>query len=131
MAEPAKNGRLRGWLTRNLPQRGTIHNYRLLRPFARRLAQPNLWHLNNRSIPRGVAIGLGIGIIIPFMHMVLAALAAVPARANVMVAAACTLIVNPLTMPPMYYAAMKIGQWELRHDVIVDQHAAEQVSGEL
>jgi uncharacterized protein (DUF2062 family) len=48
-----------------------------------------------------------------------------------MIAAACTLIVNPLTIPPMYYAALKIGQWELRHDVLVDQQAAEHVSGEL
>jgi len=95
------------------------------------LSQPNLWHLNNRSIPRGVAIGLGVGIIIPFMHMVIAALVAIPARANVMLAVGCTLVVNPLTMPPMYYAALKIGQWELRHDVLVDQRAAEQVSGEL
>jgi uncharacterized protein (DUF2062 family) len=121
----------RGWLSDQLPRRGTIHRYRLLRPFAHQLSQPNLWHLNNRSIPRGVAIGLGIGIIIPFMHMVIAALAAIPARANVMIAVACTLVVNPLTIPPMYYAALKIGQWELRHDVIVDQQAAENVSGEL
>lgn len=131
MAEPVKTGTLRGWLASHLPDRNTIHQYRLLRPFAHHLSQPNLWHLNNRSIPRGVAIGLGVGIIIPFMHMVIAALVAIPARANVMLAAGCTLIINPLTMPPMYYAALKIGQWELRHDVLVDQRAAEQVSGQL
>lgn len=131
MAEQTYFRVARGWLSNHLPQRGTIHRYRLLRPFADQLSQPNLWHLNNRSIPRGVAIGLGIGIIIPFMHMVIAALAAIPARANVMVAVACTLVVNPLTIPPMYYAALKIGQWELRQNVIVDQQAAQQVSGEL
>jgi uncharacterized protein len=131
MAEPEKPGAIREWLSRLLPRRDTIHQNRLLRPFARQLAQPNLWHLNHRSIPRGVAIGLGVGIIIPVMHIVVAALAAVPARANVMIAAACTLIVNPLTMPPMYYAALRIGQWELHQDAMVNQHAAEQVSGEL
>ena len=131
MADSRTIGGVRGWLSKQLPQRETIHRYRLLRPFARQLTQPNLWHLNNRSIPRGVAIGLGIGIIIPFMHMVIAALAAIPARANVMIAVACTLVVNPLTIPPMYYAALKIGQWELRQEVIIDPHAAEQVSGEL
>jgi uncharacterized protein (DUF2062 family) len=131
MAEPAKSGGLRGWLSRQIPQRHTIHHNWLLRPFARHLAQPNLWHLNHRSIPRAVAIGLGVGIIIPVMHIVVAALAAVPARANVMIAAACTLVVNPLTMPPIYYAALRIGQWELHQDAMVNQHAAEQVSGEL
>jgi uncharacterized protein (DUF2062 family) len=119
------------WLNRHLPRRETIHQYRLLRPFARRLSQPDLWHLNRRSVPRAVAIGLGLGIIIPFMHMVLAALVAIPARANVVVAAACTLIVNPLTIPPMYYAAYRIGQWELRQETIVDPTAAAHASGEL
>ena len=122
---------MRRWITNQLPRRETIGNNWLLRPFARQLSQPNLWHLNNRSIPRAVAIGLGLGIIIPFMHMVLAALVAIPARANVAVAAACTLLVNPLTIPPMYYAAYKIGRWELREETIVDPSAAAHISGEL
>src|SRR5436190_17541065 len=98
-------GNARRWLISLLPRRETIGNNWLLRPFGRQLSRPNLWHLNNRSIPRAVAIGLGVGIIIPIMHMVIAALLAIPARANVAVAAACTLVVNPLTIPPIYYAA--------------------------
>ena len=78
-----------------------------------------------------MAIGLGLGIVIPIMHMVLAALAAIPARANIAVAVAFTLVVNPLTIPPMYYAAYRIGQWELRQETIVDPQAAAHVSGEL
>ena len=50
------------------------------------------------------------------MHIVIAAILAIPARANVAIAAACTLVVNPLTIPPMYYAAYRIGSWELHHD---------------
>jgi len=119
------------WLNRHLPRRETIHQYWLLRPFARHLSQPDLWHLNRRSVPRAVAIGLGVGMIIPVMHMVLAALVAIPARANVAIAVACTLVVNPLTIPPMYYAAYRIGQWELREERIVDPQAAAHVSGEL
>jgi uncharacterized protein (DUF2062 family) len=121
----------RRWVTNQLPRRETIGNNWLLRPFARQLSQPNLWHLNNRSIPRAVAIGLGVGMIIPFMHMILAALLAIPARANVAVAAACTLVVNPLTIPAMYYAAYKIGRWELRQETIVDPSSAVHISGEL
>jgi len=122
---------LRRWITSQLPRRETVGNVWLLRPFAHQLSQPNLWHLNNRSVPRAVAIGLGVGIIIPFMHMVLAALVAIPARANVGLAAACTLVVNPLTIPPMYYAAYKIGRWELREETIVDPTSAAHISGEL
>jgi uncharacterized protein (DUF2062 family) len=120
----------RGWLRRHIPTRETIDSYRLLRPFARRLRRPELWHLNHRSVPRGVALGLGVGIVIPFMHIVLAALLAIPARANVMLAAAMTLVVNPITIPPMYYAAYHIGRWELRHDAI-DPVGAKEASSEL
>jgi uncharacterized protein (DUF2062 family) len=121
-----------GWLKRHLPTRDTIDSYRLLRPFAKRLRRPDLWHMNHRSVPRGVAVGLGIGMIVPVMHIFLAALIAIPARANVAIAAACTLLVNPLTIPPMYYAAYKIGSWELRHDSIaVDPAAAREASSEL
>lgn len=120
------------WLKRHIPTRESIHQYRLLRPFARHLSRPELWRMTRRSVPRAVALGLGVGVIIPFMHVVIAAILAIPARANVAIAGAFTLVVNPLTIPPMYYAAYRIGAWELHHDAsLVDPAAAEQVSGEL
>jgi uncharacterized protein (DUF2062 family) len=124
-------GGLRGWIRHHVPRRETVDSYRLLRPFAKQLRQPNLWHLNHRSVPRGVALGLGVGVIIPFMHVVVAAILAIPVRANVALAAAFTLVVNPLTIPPMYIAAYHIGRWELRHDAVIDPDAAKQASGEL
>jgi uncharacterized protein (DUF2062 family) len=132
MAEPgAGSGRMR-WLTRHIPTRETIGDYRLLRPFAPHLTHPSLWRMSRRSVPRGVAVGLFVAIIMPFMHTVIAALLAIPTRANVAVAAVVTLVVNPLTMGPMYYAAYHIGSWELHHDSqIVDPAAAAQLSGEL
>jgi uncharacterized protein (DUF2062 family) len=120
------------WLTRHIPTRDTVEHYRLLRPFAPHLRHPSLWRLNRRSVPRGVAVGLFVAIIIPFMHTFIAALLAIPTRANVAVAAVFTLVVNPLTIPPMYYAAYRIGSWELRHEgPLVDPAAAERLSGEL
>lgn len=120
------------WLTRHIPTRDTIHEYRLLRPFAPHLTHPSLWRMSRRSVPRGVAVGLFVAIIMPFMHTVIAALLAIPTRANVAVAAVITLVVNPLTMGPMYYTAYHIGAWELHHDSrIVDPNAAAQISGEL
>ena len=92
-------------LARRLPTRETIENNRLLRPFARHLGGHDLWHLNHRSMPRGVALGLGIGILVPFLHIVLVAIIAIPARANILLAAAVTMAINPLTMPPLYYTA--------------------------
>lgn len=119
------------WIAPHIPRRENIHRYRLLRPFAARLSRSDLWRLNHRSVPRAVAVGLGVGIIIPVLHMVIAALVAVPTRANVAIAAGTTLVVNPLTIPPMYYAAYRIGTWELRKETIVDAEQAAHVSGEL
>lgn len=132
MAEPGpSSGRMR-WLTRHIPTRETIGEYRLLRPFAGHLSHPSLWRMSRRSVPRGVAVGLFVAIIMPFMHTVIAALLAIPTRANVAVAAVITLVVNPLTMGPMYYAAYHIGAWELHHDgQLVDPSAVAQLSGEL
>jgi uncharacterized protein len=86
--------------------------------------------MNHRSVPRGVALGLGVGVIIPFMHTFVAAILAIPLRANVWLAAAFTLVVNPITIPPMYFAAYHIGRWELRHDAI-GPAAAKEASSEL
>jgi uncharacterized protein (DUF2062 family) len=120
------------WLTRHIPTRESIHHYRVLRPFAPHLSQPALWRLTRRSVPRGVALGLFVGVIIPFMHTFIAAVLAIPFRANVAVAAAFTLLINPLTIPPMYYAAYRIGSWELHNDAtLVNPAAAERFSGEL
>ncbi|HEY7007135.1 MAG TPA: DUF2062 domain-containing protein [Sphingomicrobium sp.] len=120
------------WLTRHIPTRETIGENRLLRPFAPHLTHPSLWRMTRRSVPRGVALGLFVGMIIPFMHTFIAAILAIPTRANVAVAAVATLVVNPLTIPPMYYAAYRIGSWELHHDAsLVNPAAAERFSGEL
>jgi uncharacterized protein (DUF2062 family) len=120
------------WLTRHIPRRETIHRYRLLRPFAPHLSQPALWRLTRRSVPRAVALGLFVGVIIPVMHTAIAALLAIPLRANIAITAAFTLVVNPLTIPAIYYAAYRIGSWELHHDAtLVNPAAAERFSSEL
>jgi uncharacterized protein (DUF2062 family) len=120
------------WLTRHIPTRDTVHRYRVLRPFAAHLGHGSLWRMTRRSVPRGVALGLFVAVIIPIMHTAIAAVLAIPTRANVAVAAAFTLVVNPLTIPPLYYAAYRIGAWELHHDgTLVNPAAAERFSSEL
>jgi uncharacterized protein (DUF2062 family) len=117
---------------RHIPTRETVHRHRLLRPFAPHLTHPLLWRMTRRSVPRGVALGLFVAVIIPVMHTAIAAILAIPARANVAVAALFTLLVNPLTIPPLYYAAYRIGSWELHHDAaLVNPSDAERFSSEL
>src|SRR3954453_20990682 len=120
------------WLKRHIPTRESIHRYRLLRPFAPYLSNPALWRMTRRSVPRAVALGLFVGVIIPVMHTAIAAIIAIPLRANIAITAVFTLVVNPLTIPPIYYAAYRIGSWERHHDAtLVNPASAERFSGEL
>lgn len=115
-AEVARHNGVLGWLKRHVPTRESIERNRFLRPVAHRVLVPSLWRFNRRSVPRGVALGVLTGILFPFAHMPLAAMLALPARANVPVAVSATLLNNPLTFGPILYAAYQIGHWVLQFD---------------
>ena len=89
--------------------RQAILGSRWLKPFARFFGHPSLWHLNRRSGPKALAVGLFAAFIVPAGQFLLSALLAVPLRANVPLAAAATLFSNPLTFAPIYYAAYRVG----------------------
>lgn len=77
------------------------------------LHDPNLWHLNRRSVAGGFAVGLFTAFIpIPF-QMLLAAGIAIVSRVNLPISVLLVWISNPITMPPMFYSAYKLGQWLL------------------
>lgn len=102
---------MRRWLRQRLPTPEKIAANRWLRPLAPVLRHPNLWHLNRRTVAGGVAVGLFFGLLIPVAQIFLAAIAAVWLRVNLPVAAMCTLITNPFTFPPIYFAAYRLGGW--------------------
>lgn len=96
-----------------LPSRERILASRWLRPVAHRLNDERLWHLDRRSAARGTAIGLFFGLLLPFAQFLFAILGAVLLRGHLAVAAAATLVTNPLTFPPIYWLAHRIGRWLL------------------
>ncbi|MEY4502669.1 MAG: hypothetical protein RIS52_2559 [Pseudomonadota bacterium] len=104
------------WFKGHLPTRETIAANRWLKPFSKHLLKPDLWRLNRRSVPRAVAIGLFIAPVIPVAHTAVAAMMAVPARANIVIAASVTWLINPFTMPFFYWAAFKLGSALLKLD---------------
>jgi uncharacterized protein len=73
------------------------------------LQHPRLWCLSRRGIAMGVALGVFFGLLVPIAQIPLSAAAAVALRANVPVAVASTLVSNPATFGPIYYAAWKVG----------------------
>jgi uncharacterized protein (DUF2062 family) len=82
-------------------------------PFRPWLGHPNLWHLNRRSVPGAVAIGLFAGLVPGPLQMLTALLIAIPCRKNVPVALIVTLYTNPLTIVPLYLLAYEYGKFLL------------------
>jgi uncharacterized protein len=107
------------WFHRAMPTREGMEKSRWLRPVAHRVLAPELWRFTRRSVPRGVALGMVTGILFPIAQIPLAAIAALPLRANVPVAAVTTLISNPVTTPMLWAAAYWIGRHALRFDAVV------------
>jgi uncharacterized protein (DUF2062 family) len=81
-----------------------------------RLHEPNLWHLNRRSVALAFAIGLFAAWIPTPGQMVIAAMAAFYFGANLPISVALVWLTNPLTMPPMFYFAYIFGLWLLGED---------------
>ncbi|MFC0588061.1 DUF2062 domain-containing protein [Novosphingobium aquiterrae] len=104
------------WLRRRAPTRESLEANRFVRPFAHRVLRSDLWRFNRRSVPRGIALGLFVGILIPFAHSAVAALTAVFVRANVPVAIAATWTSNPATWVIIFPAAYEIGEVLLHLD---------------
>lgn len=96
-----------------MPDHEKIRDNKYLKIFGRLLHDPNLWHLNRRSVSGAFAIGLFFAWIpVPF-QMVLAAAAAILLRMNLPISVALVWITNPITMPPMFIGTYFLGAWLL------------------
>jgi uncharacterized protein (DUF2062 family) len=84
-----------------MPTREGLAESRWIRPFGQRVLHSEFWRFTRRSVPRGVAIGLLIGIfvMIPGLQIVGSALMCIPFRGNIPVAALMTFLSNPFTTP--------------------------------
>lgn len=109
------DNRLSRWWHANAPTRDSLENNRFLAPVAHRVLEPSLWRFTRRSVPRGVALGLLVGILllIPGIQIAGAALLALPFRANIPLAAAMTFLSNPATTPLILWLSVYIGNWML------------------
>lgn len=125
--------RLASWWHKNAPTREAFENSRILAPVAHRVLAPELWRFTRRSVPRGVALGLLVGIflMIPGLQIAGAAFLALPFRANIPLAAAMTFLSNPATTPLILWASVYIGNLALGRSseiaqfmALVDEHAS-------
>jgi uncharacterized protein len=106
----------RKFLRKHLPEPEAILAKPWAAPFRPWLGHPNLWHLNRRSVPGAVAIGLFCGLIPGPVQMLGALLMAIPLRKNVPLAMVVTIYTNPLTIVPLYLIAYAYGALLLGHE---------------
>ena len=129
---PRRKDWLARWIIANVPTREQLERSRVLRPVAHRILAPALWRFTRRSVPRGTALGLFVGIflMIPGVQIAGAALLALPFRANVPIAAAMTFLSMPATTPFILYFSVRLGNAMLGRSAdasgmmaLIDSHA--------
>jgi len=103
--------RITNWMARNAPNREELAKSRWLKPFGSRVLHSEFWRFTRRSVPRGVAAGLFVGVflLVPGVQIVGSALLSIPFRANIPVAAAMTFLTNPATTPFLLMASIWVG----------------------
>ncbi len=103
----------RKFLKKVMPDLKVIREHKHLQVFGDLLHEPNLWHMNRRSVAGAFAVGLFNALMpVPF-QMILAAGAAILFRVNLPLSVALVWITNPFTMAPMFYGTYQLGAWIL------------------
>ena len=101
------------FLKKHMPSPESIKENKNLKFLGDKIHDPNLWHLNRRSVSAAFAIGLFAAWIPTPGQMVIAAFMALYFRANLPISVGLVWITNPVTMPPMFYFAYRVGLWTL------------------
>jgi len=100
-------------IKRYLPTPDKIKSIKSLEFLGDRLHEPNLWHLNRRSVSLAFAVGLFFAWIPTPTQMAMAAAGALYFGANLPISVALVWVTNPITMPPLFYFAYRVGIWAL------------------
>lgn len=101
------------FLRRYLPDADKIRANPALKPVSFLLDRSDIWHLHRRSAAGATFIGLFCAFLPIPTQMLLAAVLAVAFRCNLPIAVVLVWISNPLTFPPMFYFAYRLGAWLL------------------
>ena len=108
---PAQKSWVDRWVANNMPTRDQMAESRWIKPFGTRILHSEFWRFTRRSVPRGVAMGMFVGVffLIPGVQIIGAALFCLPVRGNIPIAAGMTFLTNPLTTPFLILASIPVG----------------------
>jgi len=100
-------------IRRFIPDSETFRTNAAFRSLGSGLRNPQVWHLNRRSVSGAVAVGLFVGWMPVPMQMLIAAFLAIVLHVNLPVSALFVWVSNPFTLPALLYAAYKTGAYLL------------------
>ncbi len=101
------------FIKRHCPKPDSVRNHRLLQFFGEHLHSPNLWHLNRRSVARGVALGVFWALVPLPLQMIGVVASAILWRANIPIGLVLVWLTNPFTIPPIFLGTYLFGNWLL------------------
>ena len=104
-------------IKRLFPKIDTVKEEKILKIFGPAVLQPNLWHINKKSVSRAFAIGAFCAFLPIPGQMILASFLSITFAANIPIAVILTWITNPLTYTPIFYFAYKIGKVFVSTDI--------------
>lgn len=108
-------------LRRWLPTDQTFKEHKRLRWLGDLLHDPNIWHLNRRSVAGAVSVGLFMAWVPVPIQMWIAAFVAIVIRVNLPISVLGVWITNPVTIPPMFLFAAQLGAWILGRQLTVQE----------
>ena len=97
------------FIKRHCPDAEVIRKHKYLRIFGEHLHSPNLWHLNRRSVSRGVALGSFWAMVPVPLQMIGVVASAIAWRSNIPIGLVLVWVTNPLTIPPIFLGAYLFG----------------------
>lgn len=110
------------FIKRWMPDHEKVRSHpHLKKIFGTLLHDPNLLHLNRRSVSGAFFIGLFMAFVPLPTQMIFAAAAAILLRVNLPISVGLVWLTNPITMPPIFYFCYKVGAW-LLHTPIAHQN---------
>ena len=96
-------------LKRFIPTPAHLRQIKSLEILGEWIYQPNLWHINRHSSSTAFFVGFFCAFIPLPSQMIIAAFMSIWLRCNLPLAVALCWITNPLTMPPIFFLAYKVG----------------------
>lgn len=96
-------------LKKYFPNPQSVKDSKALEFLGSKLHEPNLWHLNRRSVSRAFMIGVFFAFMPMPFQMAAAALVAIWMNANIPISVGLVWISNPITIPPIFFFTYKVG----------------------